>query len=487
TKEALLASMTGLARPIRKSLGDTPVSNKLENPETFTAGSLDAAHSYSRGQEAQLSGKYDDAIKYYSAAIAADPNFGRAYSGLGVVYRNLGQREEAEKYLKLALSKIGQMGERERYRTRGAYYVLGGKFTKAQEEYAALVKQFPSDSAGHANLAIAYLYLRNLPQALEEGKKAVEIYPKNVGQNLNVALYSLYGGDFEGAIRQATETLALNPKFDRAVLVQSLAEMALGKIDKAQASYENMASLSPRGAAAANLGLADALLYGGRTTDAIELLRKGIAADTENKNRNGAIKKNLALASAYLIKGNKASAITACDQAVALGGDENHQLAAAMLYLEAGQPAKARALKAALGQRLETIPQAYAKLIEAEDLARGGKPAEAIQIFQEARQMVDTWIGHFLLGRTYLDAKAFAEADSEFDTCWKRRGEATDLYFDYGPTTRYLPIVLYYQGRSREGLGSPAAAESYKAFLDARAKSEPDAQVRDARKRSAVR
>ncbi|MBI5282131.1 MAG: protein kinase [Candidatus Solibacter usitatus] len=487
TKEAILTSISGLARPIRKSLGDTRVSEKLETPETFTAASLDAAHSYSQGQDAQLLGQYDDAIKFYSAAIAADANFGRAYSGLGVVYRNLGQRDEAERHLKLALSKIGQMSERERYRTRGAYYVLEGNFSKAREEYAALVKQFPSDSAGHANLAIAHLFLRNLPAALEEGKRAVEIYPKNVGQRLNLALYSLYAGDFEGAKRQANETLALNPKFDRAVLVQALAETGSGKVEQSLPLFKRMAGLGPRGVSTANLGTADALLYQGRAAQAIEVLQSGIAADLESKNRPGASKKNLALAFAFLLASNPAKALDACDQAVALGDDENIQLAAALLYLQAGRPAKARVLQEKLAQRLETVPQAYSKLIQAEDLARSRKPADAVKVFQEARQLVDTWIGHFLLGRTYLDANAYAEADSEFDACWKRRGEGTDLYFDYAPTTRYLPMVLYYLGRSREGLGSPAAAESFKAFLDIRAGGTPDAQVVDARKRLAGR
>jgi tetratricopeptide (TPR) repeat protein len=487
SRERILQSVRQLATPIRKALGDRSAASQPENPETFTAGSLEAAHRYSQGQEAQLLGRYDEAIQRYTEALQADPNFGRAYSGLGVVYRNLGQREDAEKNLKLALSKIGQMSERERFRTRGAYYVLGGNFAKAREEYDALVKKFPSDSAGHANLAIAHLYLRNLPAALEEGRKAVDIYPKNVGQRLNLSLYSLYAGDWEGAKRQAGETLALNPKFDRAVLVQALAEMANGKVEAALEYYRKLEGLNARGASTANLGMADTLMYQGRATEAIGLLEKGIAADLGSENRSGAAKKWIAIARAHIFKNNAARAASACDRALALADDENFSLGAALLYLQAGQAAKARALGAKLANRLETTPQAYGKLIEAEDLARGGKAAQAIKAFEEARQLADTWIGHFLLGRAYLEANAFAEADSEFDACWKRRGEGMDLYFDYAPTTRYLPMVLYYQGRAREGLGSPAAAEAFKAFVDIRSGGEPDAAFTDARKRLGVR
>ena len=62
--------------------------------------------------------------------------------------------------------------------------------------------------------------------------------------------------------------------------------------------------------------------------------------------------------------------------------------------------------------------------------------------------MLDTWIGHFELGRAYLAASAFPQADSEFDRCLRRRGEALSLFVDEEPTYGYLPTVYYYQGSS---------------------------------------
>ena len=52
------------------------------------------------------------------------------------------------------------------------------------------------------------------------------------------------------------------------------------------------------------------------------------------------------------------------------------------------------------------------------------------------------------------EAGAFAEADSEFDQCLKRRGELLELFTDDMPTYSYLPPVYYYQGRVRENLKS---------------------------------
>ena len=72
----------------------------------------------------------------------------------------------------------------------------------------------------------------------------------------------------------------------------------------------------------------------------------------------------------------------------------------------------------------------------------------------EANTLLDTWIGRFDLGRAYLEAGLFTQADSEFDRCIKRRGEALSLFLDEEPTFGFFPSVYYYQGRVREALKS---------------------------------
>ena len=80
---------------------------------------------------------------------------------------------------------------------------------------------------------------------------------------------------------------------------------------------------------------------------------------------------------------------------------------------------------------------------------------QALQSLTDAEKLLDNWLVHFDLGLVYLEAGAFAEADSEFDICIKRRGEVLELFMDDMPTYSYLPLVYYYQGRAREGLEEP--------------------------------
>src|SRR5207245_8124708 len=139
-----------------------------------------------------------------------------------------------------------------------------------------------------------------------------------------------------------------------------------------------------------------------------------------------------------------------------------------------------------LTQRMETEPQVYAKLIAGEARLKRANAREALNSFQEGEKLAGTLLGHFDMGLAYLAASAYTEASSEFDVCLKRRGEATSVFLDDVPSYHILPAVYYYQGRAREGLHSPGAAESYKAFLLIKEKGAGDPLVAEARKRLAT-
>jgi len=177
------------------------------------------------------------------------------------------------------------------------------------------------------------------------------------------------------------------------------------------------------------------------------------------------------------------AATTALEKALASSQAVNVRFLAARILVELGDTAKARALAEGLSSRVQAEAQAYAKIIDADVALKSGNSGQAIQSLTKANALLDSWIGHFDLGRAYLDAGAFIEANSEFDRCIKRRGEALALFLDEEPTFGYFPPVHYYQGRAREGLKSAAFAESYRTYLAIRGRSNEDPFVPDARRR----
>ena len=110
-------------------------------------------------------------------------------------------------------------------------------------------------------------------------------------------------------------------------------------------------------------------------------------------------------------------------------------------------------------------------------------------LLMEANTLFDTWIGHFDLGRIYLDAAIaakdlglFAQADSEFDKCFNRRGESLSLFLDEEPTSGYFPPLLYYRARARQGVSPDGASEAYADYLAIRGNSKEDPLAQEARK-----
>ena len=484
-KKGVLGAVGKIAAQTRRVLGDTtPESAQVTAAGTFTTSSLEAAHAYAMAQDLQWAGKWEEAIPLYEQAIQFDPNLGRAYAGLAATSSNMGRPKDAEKYYQLALAHIDRMSEREKYRTRGGYYLANREPRKAIDEYSSLVQQFPSDAAGYSNLALAYFFLRDMSKAMEQGRRAVELAPKALLQLNNLALYSVYAGDYAAAAGVARSVLAQNGSSVDAYGALAMAQMGQGQLRDAEETLQKMTNIGARGSDMARMGQADLLLYQGKTKDAITLLQEANGKSVKMDDSTLAAH-TLLEAEAKLAAGRASEAVVDAKSALTHDNGAISQFAAGRIYVEAGQYAPVQGIVSQLSGRLDPDGQAYGKLLEGEMTLKRGEAKRAIALFLEAQKLSDTWIGRLDLGRAYIEAGAFAEADSELENCLKRRGEASAIYLDDVPTFRRLPPVYYYLGRAQEGLKSPAADDSFKAFLAIKKNGDEAGLVKDAERRVA--
>jgi hypothetical protein len=72
--------------------------------------------------------------------------------------RNLGRQEDAEKYVSEAVRHVERMTERERYRTRGLFYLVTGDYHACVTEFGDLVSRY-HDKAASKFAALAYTHL----------------------------------------------------------------------------------------------------------------------------------------------------------------------------------------------------------------------------------------------------------------------------------------------------------------------------------------
>ena len=488
-RPGVLHAIETLATRVRVALGES--NTEMENVaavETFTAGSLEAMQAYARAQDLVNRGKVQEALGAYQAAVALDPQLGRAFSGMGSIYRNLGQMDRAEAMFNEALKHVDRMTEREKFRTLGAYNLgIARNYPKAVEMYEALVNRFPADRAGLNNLAFAYVLTRNFDRAETVSRRLVQLYPNYILGRTNHATYALYAGNFDTAIDAAAKVLEAQPTYQFAFLPLALAQLSKGDTAAGLATYARLGSLNAFGASLASLGTADAAMYQGRYVDAPKHLLAGIGVDERAHDRAAAAKKYVALGDAYAALNRRDAAVGAARRAAAIGGDESVLFPAAMTLVQAGLDQEARTIAESLASKLENPPRSYANLIAGEIARRRHRLPDAVDAIREAQKRHDSWWSRFLLGRVYEELGHHAEAVAELELAVKRRGEGADAFIADTPTLRVVPPAYYWLGRAQEGMqATPAARRSYGEFLALHGRTDvDDPMVADARRRAA--
>jgi eukaryotic-like serine/threonine-protein kinase len=481
-KDQLLGAATKLMAEVREALGDdTSDSARQFAMVTMSTASLDVVRHHAAAMEAMSNNKFEEGLQSFQKAVELDPKFGIGYQGKAAMLLNLGKRQEAEQNLKEALRHLDGMTERERYNTRGLYYALVGDYQACVKEFGDMVSRYPASPDAHMSRASCLTYLRELPKAVDGMRRAVAILPKRALYRTALALYAGYASDFQAAEREARMIQEPDPF---SALALAFGQLGQGQLSPAIETYQRLGTIGVLGASLASSGLGDVALYEGRFSDAVRILTDGAAEDLAAMNAGRAAAKFTSLAYAQLSRGQTGAAVNAAKKALVNSQEVKIRLLAARVLVEAGEIAEARKLAAGLAKEVQAEPQAYAKIIEGEILLKNKNPQQAINLFSDANRLLDVWLGHFDLGRAYLQADQPLQADSEFDRCLNRRGEVMALFLDEEPTYGYFPPVYYYRGLAREGMKTEGFRDSYREYLKIRGNSTEDALVREVRRRT---
>jgi serine/threonine protein kinase/Flp pilus assembly protein TadD len=478
-KDQVLDVATRLITRVRSALGDEASSSaQLFAMASLSTTSLDVVQAWVAGREAASKNDYPEALRNYSKAVELDPKFGLGWAGMANVSANQANRQNAEKYITEALRFVNSMTEREKYTTRGGFYRLTGDYRQCVKEYGALLAAYPADIAAHNNLAICLANLRDFRKAFAEIRQVVDALPNRALYRVNMASFANFSSEFQTGEEQAKK---LGEMDVNAMMAVAFSQVGQGRLPQAAETYQKITTISEYGASLATSGLGDLASFEGRFSEAARILAEGADRDLTSKHPEWAAAKLAALAHTELWRARPAAAIAAGKKALMLDTGLNVQFMAARAFVDAGDVASARPLIAAMEKGLLDEPKAYAKIVQAEIALTTGDAPRAIELLTQANALLDTWLGHFDLGRAYLAAKQFAQADSEFDSCFKRRGEALQLILGDEPTYSYLPPVYYYRGLVWEGLKSEGSKDLFREYLKFRGKSTDDPRLKEVR------
>lgn len=470
TRDNVLTALGLLSLSVRERLGDTTLeSNPLAIPsDTFTAASLEAASAYITAQRMSFTGRHEEAISLYQKAIELDPNFGRAYSGWAISEFNLGDQEESNRLFNRAISLMGTLTERERLRIMGNYYLaVNRNYEQAVSTYSELIRKFPADSGARNNLAVTSFLMLDFDAALEQGRQVLDMFPNSELYKSNYALYAMYDSRFDEAAAAAHEIVEEDPNYGTAFLPLAIASLANDDLVGAREAYAGMrqATRGQLRESYAVLGLADTAIYAGEFDSAITLLNEGVAVETGF----AAALKYIALAEIHLATGNDQAAVEAGRQALSLSQWYSIRVSAAMIFIEADQPAEAMPIRESLTGQISDHERAYGLMVEGALQRYEGDYINAIQTIRFARETADLWRINLELGRTYLEGGYAVEAFDVISSLRERIGEASAIYLDDIPTYRFVAQWLYWLGRVQDSAGMlDDAADTYRRFLSLR-------------------
>jgi DNA-binding winged helix-turn-helix (wHTH) protein/Flp pilus assembly protein TadD len=219
-------------------------------------------------QQDYLKGKYfsskvseDDlrkSIAYFESAIAQDPGFALAYSGLANAYTLgalLGTMSPGEAHCRaLQLTstalRIGDALPEAWISLAGIKELFDRDWSGAESECLRTLQRNPSYAGGRQAYATLLAVTERLDEALGEIRRALELDPLSVVIGMQMAWILYLARDFQGAIEQSWKALIVEPKFAAAQHTLGLAYEQTGMMDEAITEFQNARSCSGQNPAA---------------------------------------------------------------------------------------------------------------------------------------------------------------------------------------------------------------------------------------------
>ncbi len=219
-------------------------------------------------------------MDYFRQAIAADPNYALAYTGLAYYYHvaddwflspkdSMPQaKAAAQKALALddslpqAHSELGEV-----------YDFYEFKWTEAENEFRRAIELNPDYPLAHTDLGWLLMSTGRTDEGIAENKRGVELDPLSLDTNVYLGMNFYYTRHYQEAIVQLKKTLEIAPDFwfARAYLGRTYARM--GRLPEAIAELQKAEQLSG-GLAETWSGLGVAYAEQGEKNKAREILEK---------------------------------------------------------------------------------------------------------------------------------------------------------------------------------------------------------------------
>jgi eukaryotic-like serine/threonine-protein kinase len=192
-------------------------------------------------------------IDLFQQAIAADPNYALAYTGLADTYNVASSygigitarqaRLLADEASRKALELDDSLPEA--HTARAAALATGWRWSEAEPEFRRAIELNPNSSAAHYFYAFSYLIPeKRIDQALDEFRTALSLDPLSSIVNTNYAVTLMIAGRYPESLSQFQKVLERDPAFAPAHYKLSQLYATTGHFADAESEFRKFAPIS---------------------------------------------------------------------------------------------------------------------------------------------------------------------------------------------------------------------------------------------------
>jgi serine/threonine-protein kinase len=282
TLHDVFAIQDELARTIVDTLRVTSFADLGAQPARRYTQSVTAYGLYLRGRYAWNKRSQEgvlESIQYFEQAIAEDPGYALAYTGLSdayalqLDYRSVPVAEGfalAKHYARKALDFDDTLPEAHAS-LAWVLFVYDWKWEEARHEFRRSIELDPQYATAHQWYAFLLASRRRLDEALVEGHTAQELDPTSISVRRTLGWLYYYARRFEQARYHLARAVAMNPTAEETYRVLGLALAIEGQLDEAERVLRDAVSMDASSTyTRATLGYA--LARAGKRADAEALL-----------------------------------------------------------------------------------------------------------------------------------------------------------------------------------------------------------------------
>ena len=201
------------------------------------------AQYYDIGNLLILQGRIDEAVEYFSRALAIQGNFAHALNGLGQIRANEQKTKEAVAYFRHALRADPE--DAETYINLGFLEQNRGNLKKGAADYQQAARLQPQGAADYFSQAVDSGALGLRARAVESFGVAIQLKPEFWQAHYLLGVELATEGKFEEARAQFSEAVRYRPDFARAHLNLGLMLAKQERLDEALAEFRTTLQIDP--------------------------------------------------------------------------------------------------------------------------------------------------------------------------------------------------------------------------------------------------